>query len=52
MRASAVVVLQNLVHEDEEIEQPPLRQGGTNRRSSVPFAQDLVADVRMDHITV
>lgn len=52
MRAAAVVGLENLLYEDEEIEQSSLRQGRPDRRSAVPFTENLVAHVRMDHVTV
>jgi len=52
MRAVAVVGLENLLHEYEEIEQASLRQGRSDRRSAVPFAENLVAHVRMGNVAV
>jgi hypothetical protein len=52
VRAFAVVVLQDLMHEHEKVEQPSLRQGEPDWRCSVSFAEGLIAHVRMDHVTV
>ena len=52
VRASAVIVLENLLDEDKEVEQPPLREGRSDRRSAVPFTEDLVANMRMSDASV
>ena len=52
MGAGVVVGLQDLVHEHEEVEQPPLRQGCPDGHGPVAFTERLITHVRMDHVPV